>query len=122
MEIGGCAMSLRDQGFTRRGIRGGSGAGESVASEHFQEMVGSSELYIYRHPNRKIKGYEALKLLLEAEGCEVIHLTDAPSPVGQRFETIRITNKGREIPVPLLRRSHNWAHQRNLLHMFYKKG
>ena len=115
-------MAMRDYGFTRRDIRGGSGAGDSVASEHFEEMIGSTELYIYRHPNRKIKGYQALKLHAESQGCEVVHITDAPAPVGQRFETIRVTNKGEQIPVPLLRRAHSWAHQRNLLHMFYKKG
>ena len=97
-------------------------AGEGVASEHFEEMTGSSEFYLYRHPNRKIKGYEALKLYLESAGCEVIHMANGPKTPGQRFETIRITNKGNPIPVPFLRRAHNWAHQRNLLHMFYKKA
>ena len=115
-------MAMRNYGFTRKEIREGSGTGEGVASEHFEEMVGSSELYIYRHPSRKIKGYQALKSYLESEGCDVIHITDTPAPIGQRYETIRITNKGTQIPVALLRRAHNWAHQRNLLHMFYKKG
>ena len=115
-------MSIRDYGFSRRDIRGGSGTGDDVASEHFDEMIGSVELYMYRHPGRKIKGYGALKLQIESAGCEVVHITDAPAPVGQKYETIRITNKGEQIPVPLLRRAHSWAHQRNLLHMFYKKG
>ena len=111
---------MRERGFTRRDIRGGSGAGQEVASDHFDELVGSSEFYIYRHPNRKIKGYDGLKTYLESQGCEVIHLAEAPSMVGQGYETIRITMKGQVIPDPLLRRSHGWAHQRNLLHMFYK--
>lgn len=112
---------MRDRGITRREIRQGGGTGEGVASEHFGEMIGSIELYIYRHPNRKIKGFEALKVLLESEGCEVVYTADTPAPVGQKYETIRVTNGGQEIPAPLLRRAHSWAHQRNLLHMFYKK-
>lgn len=115
-------MSMRNYGFTRREIRAGSGAGDSVSSEHFDELIGSTEFYVYRNPNRKIKGYETLRLFLESEGCEIIHLLDAPTPVGKGYETIRVTNKGNQIPVPVLKRVHNWAHQRNLLHMFYKKG
>ena len=114
-------MAMRDRGFTRRDLRGGAGTGEGVANEHFDEMIGSVEFYICRHPNRKIKGYEALRLYLESGTCEVIHVADTPSPLGERYETFRITNKGNEIPVPVLKRAHNWAHQRNLLHLFYKK-
>ena len=112
---------MGDFSLTRREIRGGSGAGETIASEHFQEMVGSSEFYIYRRPSRKIKGYEALKSYLASQGCEVLRVPAAATPMGRGYETIGITNRGDEIPVALLRRAHNWAHQRNLLHMFYKK-
>ncbi len=115
-------MSMRDRGFTRRDIRGGSGAGAEVASEHFDEMIGTVELYIYRHPSKKIKGYAALKSTLEAQGCEVDLTAAGASPVGKGYETIRIANGGAEIPTPLLRRAHGWAHQRNFLHMFYKRG
>ena len=114
-------MAMRNHGFTRKDIRAGGGAGEGVAREHFEEMIGSAEFSIYRHPNRKIKGYDALKEYVESQGCEVLHIADTPAPVGQKYETIRITNGGTEIPVPILKRAHNWAHQRNLLHMFYKK-
>lgn len=116
------SKEMNKYGFTRRDLRGGAGSGEGVAGEHFDEMIGSTELNIYRHPNRKIKGYEALRQQLDSQGCEVVHVTDSPAPVGQRYETIRISNKGSEIPALLLRRAHNWAHQRNLLHMFYKKA
>ena len=115
-------MAMRNYRFTRREIREGSGSEEGIATEHFDEMIGSIEFFVYRHPNRKMKGYEALKLHLESQGCEVIHTTDTPTPIGNRFETLRITNKGGQIPTPLLKRAHNWAHQRDLLHMFYKKG
>lgn len=115
-------MSMRDFGASRRERRQGGVSGVEVASEHFDEMVGSTEFNIYRHPNQKIKGYEALKTFLESQGCEVLHLGDAPAPVGRAYETMRVTIGGEQLPVPLLRRAHNWAHQRNLLHMFHKKG
>lgn len=115
------SMSMRNHGFTRRELRGGSGSGAGIASEHFHEMVGSTEFYIYRHPNRKIKGYGALKSYLDSEGCEVAYMAEPSNPVGEKYETMRITNKGNEIPVSPLRRAHSWAHQRNLLHMFYKR-
>ena len=115
-------MNMRNHGFTRRDIRGGSGTGENIASEHFEEMIGTTELYIYRHLSKKIKGYEPLKAYLESHGCEVMYIANTPTPVGQGYETIKITTKGDQIPAPLLRRAHSWAHQRNLLHMFYKKG
>ena len=115
-------MRMGQYGFARRDLRGGSGTGRDVAHEHFDEMVGSVEYYIYRHPSKKIKGYTVLKAHLESNGCEVVYLNDAPPQVGQRYETIRITNRGQQIPAPLLRRAHDWSHQRNLLHMFYKLG
>jgi len=111
-------MDVRRYGFTRREIRGGAGGG---ASEHFEEMIGSTEFYMYRHPNSKIKGYETLKLFSESQGCDVLYIAAGPTPVGKGFETVRITNNGREIPIPVLKRAHNWAHRRNLLHLFYKE-
>ena len=114
-------MDVRKYGLTRRELRAGGGTKEGLAGEHFDEMIGSQEFHIYRSPNRKLKGYEALKSFLESQGCDVIRIADAPSPVGKGYETIRITNKGERIPVPYLRRAHNWAHQRNLLHLFQKK-
>ena len=113
---------MKNYGFTRKELRGGSGTGSGVANEHFHDMIGSTEFYVYRHPNRRIKGYGALKAHLDTHGCEVVDMAEPSNPVGERYETIRITNKGNEIPVPLLRRAHSWAHQRNLLHMFYKRG
>ena len=115
-------MDLRSYGITRREIRSGAGAGEEMASEHFDELVGSVELSIYRHPNRKIKGYEALKQHVESQGCQVAYNVDSPTPFGKGYATIKITNAEEEIPVPALKRAHNWAHQRNLPHLFQKKG
>ena len=111
-------MDVRRYGITRREIREGAGGG---ANEHFGELIGSNEFYIYRHPSSKIRGYDALKVFSESQGCEVLHIAGGPTPVGQGYETLRITNTGREIPIPVLKRAHNWAHRRNLLHLFYKE-
>ena len=115
-------MSMREIGASRRERRRGGGRGTEVAGDHFDELIGSNEFNIYRHPDQKIKGYEALKTFLVSQGCEVLHLADAPAPVGRAYETMRITIGGEQLPEPLLRRAHTWAHQRNLLHMFHKKG
>ena len=108
--------------FSRRELRQGGGSNLEEAADHFPEMLGSVEFCMYRSPNAKLKGYEALKAALEAGGCEAVHLPDAPTPMGGKYETIRITQQGQEISERLLKRAHNWAHQRNLLHMFHKKG
>ena len=79
------------------------------------------ETKVFVHPNKKLKGYESLKLYLNSQGCELVYIYDPSNPVGDKYETIRITNNGNEIPVPSLKRAHSWAHQRNLLHMFYKR-
>jgi hypothetical protein len=83
--------------------------------------VGSTEFYIYQTPNKQPKGYDGLKLYLEAQECEVIFTADAPPELGNRYETMRITHKtSQPIPEPALKRSHSWAHQRNFLHSFFK--
>ncbi len=115
-------FNVRDRGYTRRQMRQGGGRGEGVAGDHFEDLVGSTEFYIYRPPGRKIDGYEPLKLVLESEGCEVVYLLEANCAAGPGYETIRITRKSDPIPVPALRRAHAWAHQRNFLHLFYKGG
>ena len=113
---------MRSHGLTRRELRAGAGRGEATAEGHFDELVGSHEFFVYRKPNAKIKGYDSLKSWLESQGCDVVRIPDAPNPAGPGFETIRITGKGEQIPVPNLRRAHDWAHQRNLFHLFHKKG
>ena len=111
-------MSLRDHGINRRQLRQGGGRG--TGEDHVDAMFGSTELYIYQTPNSRRKGFESLKSYLEAEGCEVIFTADAP-PELSRYEAMRISHKGaEEIPVPVLKRAHSWAHQRNYLHSFFK--
>ncbi len=115
-------FNVRDKGYTRRQMRQGGGRGEGVADDHFDDLVGSTEFYIYRPPSRKMDGYEPLKLLLESEGCEVVYLLETNCAAGPGYETIRITRKAGPIPNPVLKRAHAWAHRRNFLHLFYKGG
>ena len=115
-------FNVRDRGYSRRQMRQGGGRGDGVADDHFDDLVGSTEFYIYRPPSRKINGYEPLKLVLESEGCEVVFLVEANCAAGPGYETCRITRKAGPIPDAALRRAHAWAHQRNFLHLFYKGG
>ena len=111
-------MSLSNFGINRRQIRQGGGRG--TGSDHVEELIGATELYIYQTPNNRPKGYQTLKTYLAAQECEVIFAAEAP-PELSRYETMRITHKrGEPIPTPALRRSHSWAHQRNFLHSFFK--
>ena len=111
-------MSLRNFGFGRDQLRQGGGRGNG--NDHFDELVGATELFIYQTPNRRAKGFDSLKLYLEANECELIFTVDAP-PELRDYETMRITHKGGEaIPSAVLRRSHSWAHGRNFLHSFFK--
>jgi hypothetical protein len=111
-------MDLRNYGIRRRDLREGSGRGSG--NDHFEDLIGSTEFYIYQPPDQQPRGYESFKLYLEAQGCEVIFTTDTPVDVGDEYEALRITHRGNEIPVPVLKRAHSWAHQRNLLHSFFK--
>ena len=114
-------MSLRNfGGFGRDQIRQGGGRGNG--NDHLDELIGATELstIVYQTPNRRAKGFDALKLFLEANECEVLFTTDIP-PELRSYEAFRITQKrGEAIPVPVLRRCHSWAHGRNFLHSFFK--
>ena len=111
-------MSLGNFGIGRRQLRQGGGRG--TGSDHVEELLGSTEFYIYQTPNTRPKGYTTLKTYLEAQECEIIFTVDAP-PELSKYETMRITHKGADpIPVPALKRAHAWAHQRNYLHSFFK--
>lgn len=106
------------RGVTRRELRQGSGV--DVDSEHIAEVLGSSEFYIYVPLNKRAKGLEALKQSLQTVGCAVEFPADSPLLPAEKYRAVKITNKGDEIPDPSLRRAHRWAHQRNLLHSFFK--
>ena len=64
-------MSLRNYGIGKRELRQGSGRGNG--NDHFDDLIGSTEFYIYQALDKKAKGYEGLKLYLETQGCEVMH-------------------------------------------------
>ena len=111
-------MSLGNHRFGRDQLRQGGGRGNG--NDHVDELLGATELFVYQTPNKRAKGFETLKLYLEALECEVIFTVDAP-PELRNYETMRITHKrGEPIPDAVLRRSHSWAHGRNFLHSFFK--
>ena len=111
-------MSLRNHGIHRRQLREGGGRG--TGTDHVEELFGSTELYIYQTPNRRVTGYEALKLYIESQECEIIFTADAP-PELSNYESMRITHKrGEKIPDGVVKRAHSWAHNRNFLHSFFR--
>ena len=112
------SMNLSGHGFTRQQLRQGGGRG--TGNDHVDDLYGCTELYVYQTPNKKVTGYESLKMFIESEGCEVIFTADAP-PELNGYETMRITQRqGDPIPQAVVKRTHSWAHQRNFLHSFFK--
>ena len=114
---------LSNYGIGRDQLRQGGGRGNG--NDHFDELVGSTEFYVYQTPGRRIKGFDSLKLYAEAEGCELLYTAEAPPELSDH-ETLRITNPGgpgrRAEPIPdaVLKRAHSWAHRNNFLHSFFK--
>ena len=102
---------------TRRQLRGGP---PTDADRHWVELIGSTELSIFRHPNNKLGGYEALKTYLESQGCQVLYTANSPNPISPSHHTILITGSGAELSAAVLKRAHGWAHRRNLSHTFFK--
>ncbi|MBM3924518.1 MAG: hypothetical protein FJ320_00790 [SAR202 cluster bacterium] len=111
-------MYRHDLNASRRDLRQGSGA--DVDAFHIDEVLGSTEFYIYITPNKKAKGYEVLKAALEATGCKVEVGVDPMLQPGERYHAVAITHRDGPIADAGLRRAHKWAHQRNFLHSFFK--
>ena len=88
--------------------------------EHFDEVSGASEFFIYVTPNMQTKGYDSLKKQLEDIGCTVEFPAIAPLSPGPRHQAIKITHVGDGIPVKGLKRAHTWAHTHSFLHSFFK--
>ena len=110
-------LDARGPGFPRKERRqrmGGTGA------EHFDEVSGASEFFIYVTPNMQTKGYDSLKKQLEDIGCTVEFPAIAPFSPGPRHQAIKITHAGDGIPVKELKRAHTWAHTHSFLHSFFK--
>ncbi len=109
---------LSDYGIGRDQLRQGGGRGNG--NDHFDELVGSTEFYVYQTPGRRVKGFDSLKVYAEAEGCELLYTAQAPPELSDH-ETLRITHRRAEpIPDAVLKRAHSWAHRNNFLHSFFK--
>lgn len=111
-------MWRREYGMTRRDMRGGSG--REVEPEHYDEVLGASEFYIYLHAGAKMKGYQELKAFLEAEGCQVEYPGYSSLLPNKSYTVIAITRDRQTISDAALRRAHRWAHHHNFLHSFFK--
>ena len=88
-------LDARGPGFDRKARRqrmGGNGG------EHFDEVEGASEFFIYVAPNMSTKGYDGLKSFLNGLGCEVEFPAVAPLTPGPRHQAVKITNAGELIP------------------------
>jgi hypothetical protein len=95
--------------------------GGSNADDHVHELAGSSRLWIYLIPNKRLKGYEELKHRVEASGCTIGPADDAPVAPGGSYEVVRIAAApGALLPSDVLKQAHRWAHRHNFLHSFFK--
>ena len=114
-------MTMRDRGMTKAQLREGSGKGIAIADEHFFEMAGSRDFYVYVAPRTKAKGYDALKASMLAQGYAVSVADDAPMLPAKGYKAVKITTTTTDtIADDALRQAHRWAHQRNYLHSFFK--
>ena len=110
-------LDARGPEFPRKARRqrmGGNG------SEHFDEVSGSTEFFIYIAPNMSTKGYHGLKSYLEGLDCTVEFPAVAPLSPGPRHQAVKITHAGEGIPTSGLKRAHTWAHTHSFLHSFFK--
>jgi hypothetical protein len=95
--------------------------GGSSADDHVHELAGSSRLWIYLTPNKRLKGYEELKRRVEAFGGTMGPADDAPIAPGKSYEALKIAAApGTILPDDLLKEAHRWAHRHNFLHSFFK--
>src|SRR5688572_26232400 len=96
------------------------GGGRDVGPEHYDEVLGSSEFYIYVPPNGKLKGYKDIRSIMEAEGCQVEYPGYSSMTPNERYSVVAITRGGLLIPDTAILRAHRWAHKRNFLHSFWR--
>lgn len=111
-------MWRRDYGISRRDLR--QGGGRDVDKEHFDEVLGSSEFYIYIPPGGKLKGYDEVRALLEAEGCLVEYPGYSDMVPNKSYSVVALSRGGQVMSDAALRRAHRWAHKRNFLHSFFR--
>ena len=107
--------------MTKAQLRIGSGKGVRIADEHFFEMVGSRDFYVYVTPRTNAKGYDALKASMESQGYAVSVADEGPMLPAKGYRAVKITTTTSDtIADEALRQAHRWAHQRNYLHSFFK--
>ena len=112
---------MRDRGMTKAQLRVGSGKGVTIADEHFFEMAGSRDFYVYVAPRTKAKGYDALKASMESQGYAGSGADEGPMLPAKGYRAVKITTTTSDtIADEALRQAHRWAHQRNYLHSFFK--
>jgi hypothetical protein len=112
-------MNLGDYGIGRDQLRQGGGRGSG--NDHVDELYGATELFVHHAPDQAPRGFEGLKLYLESQECEVLYTTDTLVDLGAGYLSFRITRrKADALPQAVVKRAHSWAHQRNLLHSFFK--
>jgi hypothetical protein len=96
-------------------------SGRSNADDHFQELIGSSGLWIYVEPNVPLQGYDRLREQLESHGCMIGPADDAPIDLGRDYPALKIASTRQPlIPPQVLKVAHRWAHRHNYVHSFYK--
>jgi hypothetical protein len=116
---------MEDFGLNRAARRRGSNpqSGGPNADDHVQDLAGSNSLWIYLTPNKRIKGAEELKRLVESSGCAIGFSNDAPVIPGKAYQSLKVVAPpGQLLPPHILREAHRWAHRHNFLHSFYKPG
>ncbi|MBL76248.1 MAG: hypothetical protein CL763_04945 [Chloroflexi bacterium] len=108
------------QGMNRSRLREGSGKGKEIADEHFHEVAGSKDFYVYVTPNRKAKGFEQLRDWLRSQGYLVNVSDQAPLLPAKGYKAIKVTTSEPTLSDEAVKRTHRWAHERNFLHSFFK--
>ena len=116
-QLNGGFLTMRSN-LSRNELRQGGGRG--TGDEHIDEVLGSTEFDIFIAPNKRVKGYPALRQSLETDRCHVTFPADSQYSPGPKYQVVKITNRDIEIPASALKRAHRWAHQRNFLHSFFK--
>jgi hypothetical protein len=96
-------------------------SGGSNADDHLRDLVGSNAIWIYLTPNKRLKGFDDLRQLVESRGYLIGLATDAPIAMGKGYQQLKIGTGGASpLPTDIVRAAHRWAHRHNFLHSFFK--
>ncbi len=112
---------MRWGGASRRNLRQSSNRG--TGDDHLFELEGISRITIFIPRHHKMKGYRDLKARLEAAGCQVTYPSQSPAALreapGPQYQAVNVEAPGR-MPPEAIKAAHRWAHQRDLLHSFFR--